>query len=226
MTALTVSGPLSLQVRLPNVVRYLESKWVDEFFRSGALRLSSYAQFRKHADEQRGDVHEGKALLQMDFGGQPFSGIAQFGSDAYVLCGSAIESLDLMAQFAPADSYFRIVNTVGFAQAVASKLSSFKFGVQGFCMYRPHRTVRKTIQGPPLFDPEEVKKDPTAAFHRMNQRVFDATNYEPFFDKPVSYSHQAEYRLVWCVGQRADVALDLVCPEARQFCEQVPHAVA
>ena len=39
-------------VRLPVVVREMATKYVDEFFADGSLRLSSFATFAKHEDEE------------------------------------------------------------------------------------------------------------------------------------------------------------------------------
>jgi hypothetical protein len=205
MSVVTFQIAKPWQVRLPILIRYLEKKWIDRFFECGELMLSSFSQFRKHSDEQRHDPHEGASVLDIRFGEQPLSGIAFFGSDAYVLCGSMIESLDLMAQFPGCDDYFCITDTIGFASAVANSIPGFIGGFQGACIYRDERIVQRKIDGPPLFVPPDANQsfDPEKSLHEMNRRVFEAAALEPFFFKPVSYAHQGEYRLIWTVSGMA-----------------------
>jgi len=141
----------------------------------------------------------------MSFGGQPLSGIAYFGSDAYILSASMIESDELMRQFPGYDDYFRINDPVGFTSAIAEAIPNFTLGFQGPCIYQSERAVRREIQGPPLLDPsvsqECTQEDAESLFNAMNHRVFEAMKLEPFFFKPLEYAHQAEYRLVWCVSR-------------------------
>ncbi len=44
----------------PEPYRCLEKQWVEAFFADGTLRLSSFARFAEHEDEQRRDENEGK----------------------------------------------------------------------------------------------------------------------------------------------------------------------
>jgi hypothetical protein len=50
-------------VKTPELFRYLNQIHIDEFFETGRLRLSSFQQFAKHPDEQRGDPEEGRNVL-------------------------------------------------------------------------------------------------------------------------------------------------------------------
>jgi hypothetical protein len=202
----------------------MEKKWIDCFFKTGELMLSSFSQFRKHPDEQRRDPHEGASILDMSFGGQPLSGIAYFGSDAYILSTSMIESNELMRQFPGYDDYFRIGDPLGFASAIAEAIPNFTLGFQGPCLYQSERLVRREIQGPPLLDPSASQEFPQEnaerLFDAMNHRVFEATKLEPFFFKPLEYAHQAEYRLVWCVSREKEDRSVVKCPDARRFCRR------
>jgi len=51
------------RIRRPYVFRYLEKQFVDAFFESGSLRLSSFAKFSRHKDEQRFDPDEGYGMV-------------------------------------------------------------------------------------------------------------------------------------------------------------------
>ena len=50
------------------VFRHLNRKWVDAFFTTGELQLSSIAHFKKHPDELRRDAQEGVFISQSSIG--------------------------------------------------------------------------------------------------------------------------------------------------------------
>ncbi len=50
-------------VRTPVVLRIMPSEYIDDFFKTGRIRLSSFRLFEKHPDEQRGDGQEGKHMI-------------------------------------------------------------------------------------------------------------------------------------------------------------------
>jgi hypothetical protein len=60
----TINIPFAQNWRVvtPAVYRYEDQKWIDEFFESGRLRLSTFAKFATYPDEVRGDRSEGKAF--------------------------------------------------------------------------------------------------------------------------------------------------------------------
>ena len=70
----------------PRLYRHLEVEYVDGFFRDGSLRLSSFAHFAKHPDEQLRDTAEG---IGSRFGVGAQATIAMVGgrgTDCFVLC--------------------------------------------------------------------------------------------------------------------------------------------
>jgi hypothetical protein len=75
------------------VYRYLPQEFVDAFFTSGRLRISTFSQFAKHADEQRADPQEGStSIIGMAKGGPTLWASATFGdksSFALRHCSSA-----------------------------------------------------------------------------------------------------------------------------------------
>ena len=56
------------------------------------------------------------------------------GFDAYVLCASSYYSEGLMRLF-ERDSWFRINNTIDFANAVSRHVPGFVQGAEGLCIY-------------------------------------------------------------------------------------------
>src|ERR1700760_523368 len=86
-------------VIVPSVIRYLEDVYVDAFFERGSLRLSSFRRFRQYTDEQRGDAGEGSITMEI-INPESRHGVVAFnGQEAYVLCGSTIQSTEVMRAF-------------------------------------------------------------------------------------------------------------------------------
>jgi len=106
----------------PAVYRYENQKWIDEFFETGRMRLSTFAKFAKYPDENRGDRNEGRGVCYGETrdGKSIFIAQAQ-GFNAAVLCCSHRLDHKLRESFGP-DSAFQIMNTVGL---VSKLLASF-----------------------------------------------------------------------------------------------------
>ena len=128
---------MNWQHHSPRVYRFLERQYVDEFFDTGVLRLSSFAQFRKHVDEQRLDSTEGTINVlcrRGEHSTELFFFQAEVGTDAYILSASLVPSGDIMKDF-NADSAIVIRDPVGFASEVGRALEAFRVGFDGPCSY-------------------------------------------------------------------------------------------
>jgi hypothetical protein len=76
------------QIVRPRLYRYLDAKYVEDFFRDGSLRLSSFVRFAKHPDEQLRDTREGFGS-RFGLGSQvTISMVSGRGHDCYVLCAT------------------------------------------------------------------------------------------------------------------------------------------
>jgi hypothetical protein len=98
-------------IKSPRVYRYLAKKWVDEFFASGSLQLSSFAKFRENPDERTGDKNEGDAILVGINGKQTAYVVLNYTPAAYVLCTSLKLTREVAADFGY-DGCFRINDTL------------------------------------------------------------------------------------------------------------------
>jgi hypothetical protein len=205
------------QFRPPIITRYLEKQYVDEFFDTGRLRLSSFAQFAQHRDEQRLDASEGHAILTGIGPQQITFAVVRVGHEALVLCGSTREDQETMTAFG-ADSYFRITDTPRFAAAIATKLPGFDGGVEGNCIYTDSRVLRRHIPT----DPKDIPQNPDGSLPMSGMRsvIGSIAGVEVYLLKHRSFSHQAEYRLIWRTRGEAPNVLFVECPEARKFCDR------
>lgn len=208
-------------IRRPYVYRYLDKTYVDEFFSSGRLRISSFDQFSRHTDEARFDGQEGQGHVshQDHLGeGHMVYGFVSQGSGSYVFCGSSVFDRSIADQFA-ADSGFRINDTIAFADAIAHRISGFSGGCEGPCIYLPSRTVSRDV-GKVEFssflddsDPSKVSGDKLMGF------IGAMSGDDPLFLKESKYSSQCEYRFVWHTHDpKVRGFVDIEVPEARQFC--------
>src|ERR1041385_1726306 len=232
MITIPVAFPWTLFT--PPVFRYLPTRYADEFFESGLLRLSSFRRFHQHTDEQRFDANEGNAILvhrNSEGTGQTAYVVASGGRNAYVLCGSMRDHSELMKRF-EADSYIRINDTNAFATAVARHVPGLNAGAEGPCLYQEERSVLRDLGpldfsgfGPgntstpsgPVIEITNPSPEQKAQIEKLFREPF---GLYPLFLKHKTFAHQSEYRLIWLTSADAEGFLDIRAPEAIQFCSR------
>ena len=223
---ITIEGPPRWALRTPWVFRYLEKANVDAFFATGELYLSSFANFKKADDAQRKDGKEGyNAFFHVNHanGGQTLAVFADYGKDAYVLCGSLKGSSGLKEVFGRDDGIV-IKNTVGFAQAVAKMVPGFRHGLEGACTYSD---IKGEVRDFGYQDWEVKLPDGRITYDAVKaQKVIDSfVTEDMFFTKEASYFSQAEYRLLWFTDREITSGIKIVVPEARQYCRRFAEIV-
>lgn len=211
------------QIVRPRVFRYLPQRYVDAFFDDGTLRLSSFSQFAKHADEERKDGAEGKGIRAGLGEKATVMMVTARGSDFYVLCGSLIFSKQMQETFQGADGSFVIDDTVNFAGAIARALSGFKGGMEGPAIYQDDPTIRRDLGATSLEDMMDAHKNPdgTISMDMLPQLQGQVGGMEEFFTKSSRYANQSEYRLLWGIDGEVPDFIDLKVPAARQFCRKL-----
>lgn len=205
----------------PRIYRFIESRYVDAFFETGELRLSSFAQFSKHTDEQRLDGKEGTVSMvyrpPRDSGDIVITGIV--GTDAYVLSTCLVPSTEVMRSFS-ADSAIVIHDPRAFALAVAEAVPGFTHGFDGPCSYQSRRFVQRNF-----FSSEDALDISLDASGKLDQShigelVFAIGGREAYFLKHYSYMQQNEWRFIWITSAPRHDYLDILAPKARKFCER------
>jgi hypothetical protein len=209
------------EVLVPSVIRYLENVYVDAFFEKGSLRLSSFRRFRQHKDEQRGDAGEGSISMEITNPESHHTVVGFNGQEAYVLCGSTIQSLEVMKAFEGAESGIKIKNPVSFADAVSRYIPGFVGGFQGACIYTDDRVVRRSNVSDMKFPPPDDEAGAEKWAEEYERYLAAQNSNESLLLKPLRYAHQAEYRLAWFAAGREKGYIDVECSEAIQFCEKV-----
>lgn len=219
-------------VRKPPLFRYMDLKYVEAFFETGALRLSSFLAFSRHSDEQRQDTAEGRTLLfarqknglQGSRGGTRIAD-TQYGLNAYILCGSLRLGTDIAAAFG-SRSGVRINDAAALGSEVAKQLPGRIVGFEGYCLYQDRRVLDRKVD---CLDRSEYMTEgerPTGDLTKLDAAINRIVGLDPFFVKETKYALQQEYRLVWQLEAAVQERIDIIVPDARKFCErfEIPMA--
>lgn len=206
----------------PSVYRYEDQCWIDEFFKSGKLRLSTFAKFATYPDENRGDSLEGKSFCYGETtDNKSVVIIQQQGINAVVLCCSHSLNHNLKNNF-KRDSAFEITNTVAFCNEIGRQLVGFRQGIEGSCIYRKSRIVKRSID---LNLDDHLNKhrqpDGTLNIQTLPHIAEHLGGAELVLLKKNTYAHQQEYRLLWELDTIVSDHVDVVAPLARQYCRRI-----
>jgi hypothetical protein len=200
----------------PTAFRLMPRKYVETFFATGELKLSSFTDFSRHRDEERKDKDEGQNVL---VGRGPASTIyarTVHGSDAYILCATACRpSAELLNRF-ESNAAIQIFDTTGFAAAVTKHIPGVRQGFEGYCYYSDGGIEYKI----PDIDVEHFKSNPreqTLDLSKLGGFLQNLAGNAVFFRKNPEFRHQLEYRWIWIAPTRQD-SLIVNAPDARAFC--------
>ncbi|HUC79304.1 MAG TPA: hypothetical protein VMR70_00255 [Flavisolibacter sp.] len=205
----------------------MNKEYIDLFFEKGILRISSFKKFKEYPDEIRGDKNEGSGSVTgtSDTSGFQFHVMSNTGSNAYLLCGSIIES-DALKETFKTYTCFRIVKPLDFSVAVSNAMLGFMRSYQGFCNYREHRMIKKLIPGLDINDFTGPEGTIVIGGQKGNQRTNEimGDGIDLMFLKEKKYQDQCEYRFIWTINSQfypMAEHIDIQCREAVQFCEKI-----
>jgi len=202
----------------PAVYRYENSQWIDEFFETGKLRLSTFSKFATYPDEVRGDDQEGSGFCYGETSdGKSVIVTQRQGINATVLCCSQRLSRRLADDF-QRDAVFQITNTMEFAAEVARQLLGFKGGIEGACIYRTMKAIKRKIE----FDIEKYRLPDGKLDEQLLRHVCHSLGGpELVLLKRMRYQDQHEYRFMWEMDNVPADHIDVLIPGARKFCRKV-----
>lgn len=226
-SAIVIDVPLApMQVVLPHVVRYLEPKYVDEFFELGRLRISTCKKFWDHKDEERGDEHESLIRASGVHGdGGKFNGSVVASTDCIVLSTSCVEDLEEGAKLSSGyTSAIRIIDPINFAMQIARAIPGYNGAFQSQCIYRDsrHLELEDFAQHFPSSTPPSDEAAAIAHVKRLNEYLGSRVTCDALLRKGLKYRNQNEYRFVWFTPEaEGKEFLDVVALDARQFCRRV-----
>ena len=194
--------------------------YIDQFFESGRIRLSSFQQFARHPDEERQDPDEGRSVLAGTGYDQTVVMVVRGGSNCLVLSASSLLD-DSLAQAFGTDGCFRIKDTTQFGVAIAGRLQGFVQGVEGPCVYLDRKLIQKQLSADAADRLKAQIADGNVQIDQVGAMAAELGDTDALFVKSKRYRHQAEYRFVWTVRHEVDEPVFVDCPEAVQFCDRV-----
>lgn len=198
----------------PRVYRFMESKYIDQFFADGSLMLSSFERFAQHADEQRNDTSEGCGVRILTGSQMTVVMATGRGKDCYVLCGATANTSDVRRCFPEADACLVIDNPLEFANAISTAVPSFLGGAGGHCIYQDDTTIARSGEGRAI---EEF----VGGFEGIRAAAAAAGGLEEVFVKHSRYAAQAEYRMLWRSAAPVEDRIFIKCPAARSVCRRL-----
>jgi hypothetical protein len=225
MINLQIGKPLN--VKLPNVYRYMDKEFINQFFEQGKLRISSFDKFRKYPDEIRGDKSEGGGSIIGKSDKEKFTVqlMTRVGENGYMLSTSLIHSQKVMNEF-ETDGVFRIKDPINFSAAISNSIIGNDQLFVGFCNYQDGRLIEKEITGLSINDFTNEEGNLIIGGPGMTRRSHEliGNGIDLMYLKDNQYQSQCEFRFVWTIKKHfftMNEYLDIDCKEAIQFCEKL-----
>jgi len=203
---ITVPIVRNWHLRTPELYRYMDQKYIDEFFETGNLRLSTFHTFAQHADEQRRDTEEGHNTLVGLGDGHTIMARTQHAHNCLILSTSTVADEGLMEAF-ETNGYFSIKNSTGFGTAIANRLPGFLEGIEGFCIYAEQRMIKRRLDSFTLDDLKQAPESPSLSLDKIFALTAQIGGADVLFVNHIRFRHQNEYRFVWTVSHSVEEAV-------------------
>ena len=194
-------------------------KYLEEFWKTGALRISTLSACKKHEGLQ-GDRREGdNALWSTRADGTTIITGYEVGADAYILCGTAANTPENRKEFkAERTGAIMITDPYRFGLAIGAAIPGVIHGQAGYCDYKDARLQHLEDGTPEALAHASIDFKAGKDLHKF--RV--AAPGDEIFLKTLEYESQEEFRFAWYIkGPIAVDYVDVVCPAALEFCELV-----
>ena len=219
--------PTNVDYNIPILYRFLDLKgeYVDMFFETGNLKLSTFENCKKLEDENRKDTKEGQSELfgyDGDIKMQIGYGV---GSDAILLCTSLCSEYkdDKGAIYT---KFIEIFDVQGLLFAIAEQLTINGYVIKnilfGPCFYTNkefHNTVcsdkfREKLDKEKVFDGDERAKI---------ANTIGGNNV--CFQKPIDKRLENEFRLLWIVDNiKKDQNIFVTIPHPEAYCRLIDNS--
>ena len=216
--------PTNVIYNIPILYRFIEGQYVDELFKTGKLKLTTFDNCKRLEDDNRKDAKEGQSELfgydgdikmQIGFG---------VGGDAIMLCTSLCSEYK-DNKGTKIDKYIEIFNAQGLLFAIAEQLTKNGYAIKtilyGPCFYTKkefHGTVnskafRETLDKEHKFDGDEMMRI---------ANIIGGNNM--FFQKPVDKRFENEFRLLWIVDNlEKDKDIFVTIPHPEAYCKLIDN---
>jgi hypothetical protein len=209
----SISFGFQWKFMLPEVYRFENQQWIDEFFETGCLRLSNFAKFSTYDHEARGDNMEGQGLSISQKGSRSVGVWLKEGRNSFVLSCGLLPHKGIMEEL-DRNSAFVISDPIGFAAEIARQIPGVIGGFSGLCVYRDPPILYRDLKDADF--PSET--DSLDQIMKIGEKL---GGEERYLIKHTKYELQREYRFIWQTDQPAEDYLDVTAPAARRFCRRI-----
>ncbi len=229
--------PVPIKQYTPRIFRYMDKKFVDKFFETGELRLSSFEAFSRLENANLRDEKEGNLKLTVKYGDKVAEAEMGFGQDAFVLCATTLntEQEDTKNTFGH-NCGFSIEDVNGFINAVINAFHTMciKKGdkvhrlqvenVQhGPCMYllsREHDALIIENNGNSLT--EFLCGGNDIVVDDMIKTFSQYAGEHGMFLKLADHKDEHEYRILWHIEMdEVPPEIFISVPEAIKYCRKI-----
>ena len=201
-----------------SVYRYCEQKYIDEFFETGRLKLSTFKSNRIIEDGIRKDENEGlhtyrvaskdrKRVCELN--------VSDFDHRRIFCCSTQLDLSSLLTYF-KVDGCFEITNSIGFAYEIALVLNGYHYGQEGPVEYTDDNFTYFLLEQhenlPDLPEDKNMK-----SFLPLIDAIGKDLNM--FFHKRKAFSSEKEFRFVWKCIKEHPIFID--CPGALKYCKKI-----
>jgi hypothetical protein len=196
----------------------MDRQYVDAFLKDGSIRLSSFATFKLHRDEARGDPTEGFAVNFMNDpeNDRHFSAATFSGVNAYVMSATVRTGPEIDAAFG--DAYVEIFEPVGFCAAIANEIPGCIGVMISQCIYVDNRLLVTGGKAPKLDELRSEEEPGNISLDKILAQTASISGPKAFFMKTRKYEWQSEYRFIWETNKFVNTPLDIVLPDLTKFC--------
>lgn len=193
--------PTNVAYNIPILYRFLDLKgeYVDMFFETGNLKLSTFENCKKLEDENRKDTKEGQSELYGYDGDIKMQIGLGVGSDAILLCTSLCsEYKDNNGTIF--DKYIEIFDAQGLLFAIADQLIKNGYVINNI-LYGPCFYTKKEFHNPVCTEKfiEKLDKEKVFDWDEMTRIANTIGGNNMFFQKPIDKRLENEFRLLWIV---------------------------
>lgn len=204
---------------IPFLYRYENQNYIDTFFETGDLFISSFHNYKRYKDNELGDTDEGASMnIAQSDNDLSIGSYVTTGLNEYSFCTSTILDESLLNTFSRT-SVFRIKDPLNFILEITRSLQRVHQVMHGHCLYLDQRILTKNISG---VDMESLKsEDGGISFDKLMQVSNYVQGIDVYFLKQKKYQHQSEYRILWQTDREVENGIVINCSEAIKYCERV-----
>lgn len=189
-----------------SIIKMTKKEHLDSFFKHGTLQLGTFEYYRNHENNEVKDIEEGSTILVGSNSKNTAVVTITGGFDHYTFCCFDGEPDKKLIQKFEYDSYFEIVDPVGFQQAISDKLNAV-FSMRSRCVYKNDKVLVSQIS-------EEFN------FGVLSAHMATLGDYSKFYIKNRRFEHQNEFRFTWKLPNDIKEPIIMDFPEAVKFCRK------